>query len=676
MGYTAVIGGQTVDFPATGTYTYDHPVSVKANWKSLVADADEEGDEIFMNKTTYFKERENVEEEFTFVFVTGMTYNFSSLDAIEIVGAGSAVEKTGDKAMKTKSAIDQFTLSITKTVEGTPITYERKAKIVDQIMSANEGKDYLDVWGGSETDLKVKRNSFMNAKADAVMAVGATNFIPDVAINTLDNAPLTLEQAYVSVTATADGEPTTAFTVDANGVVNFDASLVGKTVTLTFTPKYALNSASVSMTVAVNNGVNVYNNAELKSAYGNREVSEINVLRNIVAAIGANDYIAGTNRPINQYEYGVYTRRVSSTTDKITVNGNFFEIDGKNLPYTHNGVDGRTWSVAGTSGYYLSNTQIGFFLYNNQYSENEYLHNGQLTINDLYISGNVDMSDPAKTEKYNDKDLLVYSGGYHGVLVRGGSVNVNNTTITKTNISVFADGGISATDNTKHAVQIALNEAKLDDNWANQVYLFDQCKLDVTNSYLGNCGGAIIHVDDRPKTATENPNELNVTVNVDTATVAENYVTGTETWFMGQGAAVVAGEMKGSVEGGVLQATTMINDQYPQPVLPETTILKLDETDPSIQLMNFVLLVRQVGETSKWAQDANRQAYAEHNLPVYMDMEALQKVLAGQAQVTDAVFFDNVPVEQHSFVRFSTTLADGAYVAGFVEVQVGTNKMK
>lgn len=673
LGYTAVIGGQTVEFPATGTYEYDHPVSVKANWKSLVADADEEGEELFLQKSTYFKERQDVEDEFTFVFVTGMTYNFSTLDSIQVLNAGSAVTADG-KQLTMNTAIDQFKVQITKTVEGTSITYTRKAKIVDQIASANEGADYLSAWGGDETALKAKRSAFLNVKADAIMTVGATNFKPDVAIKTLNNQVLSFEKAYANVTVTADGEPTTAFTMDANGVVNFDASLVGKTVTLTFTPKYALTKASVSLTVKVNNGVNVYTNAELKTAYGDRATSEINILRNIKAEIGAEDYVAGTNRPINQYEYGVYKRNVASTTDKVTVNGNFFAIDGSGLPIAHNGVDGRKWAVAGTSGYYLTDTQIGLFQYYNRYSEKEYLHNGQVTFNDLYISGNADMSDAAKKEPYEGKEWLVYSGSYHGIVVRGATLNVNNATITQTNISVFADGGISVSDNTQQAVQIKLDYAKLDDNWGNQVYMYDHCKLDVTNSYLGNCGGAAIHVDDKPKTTTENPNNLNVVVNVDTATVMENYVAGTETWFMGQGAAPVAGEMKGSVEGGILQATTTAKGFGYD--LPETTILKLSEQDQSVQLMNFVFLVRQKGETSEWASDANGKAYVKHNLPIYMDMEVLQKALAGQAQLTDAIFPQNAPAGQRSFVRFSTTLVDGSYVVGFVEVQLGANKMK
>ena len=667
-GYTAVINGLSVDFAVSGTYTYADSVSVTASWSALKADEEEEGTELFLDKGNYFKERNSADDAFDYVFATGETYDFARFGkGVEIVGARDTVS-VGETSFTANAVIDEFVIRITKDYNGTEFVFERTAKIIDRVSTFDAGADYISAWLASRAE------NFLDKKENAVMTVGKDNFIPDLAITTVDGSALTLESAYVSISATVDGAATTAFSVDAYGKLAFDASLVGKTVVLSFKPKYAFNDSVVTMAMQINEGVNVYTNDELKAAYGNREVSSVNVLRNIKAEIGEADYkknkddymtdAKGNKVPINAYDYGVYTRKVRSEADTITVNGNFFKIDGSGLPLGHNGIgEDREWGVAGESGYYVNNMQIGLFLYNCETSndKNEYMHGGQATFNDLYLEGNF-QGDAAKAEKYNGKDLLIYSGSYHGIVCRGGTVNVNNTTITKTNIAIFADAGVSASDATKQAVQFNLNYAKLTHSWGNQTYAYKYTKIDVKNSYVGSCGGAAFHFDDIAHPATTTT--MSSVLTIDEATKVENYIMGTETWFVSRGMGDLAMQVKGGVEGGLQQATAGYKNMGMP--LPNTTIVKKDN---GVEKMNLILIVRSVNsEVSDWTKDAQQIPYVEFNAPVYVDL--------AKATKQDPAAFDltNAPnAEYQVFMPFSTALVNPSvsptdYMAGYVEV--------
>ena len=660
VGYTVTVSGIISEFEPSGTYVYAENIVVTAKWSALKADEDEESAELFLNKGSYFKERAAADHPFDYVFVTGKEYKFSTFgEQVEIIGADSVINVT-DTTFTAKAAQENVTLRITKDYNGTQFTFERNAKIVDQVMAFELGADYLSAWG-------VDRSSnFLDAKQSAVMSVGKDGYLPDLAILTTGSAKLTMEKAYVSITVTVDGTPTADFVIE-NGKINFNASLVGKEVEISYQPKYALVDTVKSVTLQLNEGVNVYTNEELKTAYSNKDVHQINLLRNIIAQASASDLIAGTNNPINKYEYSVYTRSVANPADTITINGNFFKIDGGGLPYAHNGVDGREWAVDGLSGYYVNNMQIGLFLYHCTDVNNKYIHNGQATFNDLYLEAN-NTGDAAESVKYNDKEFLIYSGSYHGIVCRGGTINVNNTTIAKTNIAIFTEsgdyddalGGVSATDSTQQAVQINLYKAKLINSWSNQVYFYNFTKLDIKESYLGVCGGGAIHSDDIAHKASDTT--MCSVVNIDKATKIENYVTGDEAWFRGYGMASMAKTVTTGVDGGLKQITASAGG-----ALPDTTIVKKDSE--GYGRMNLIFIVRSNADssTSDWNADAHGVPYVELNVPVYID---LVQAMQGQGGIN----IENIPNGEYSvFMPFNTKLIDPSvaptsYMAGYVEV--------
>lgn len=622
-------------FAASGTYNYATDITVSAVWTKLDADAEEETDATFLAKGTYFKEREDTDDPFTFVFVTGKQYTFEGTTSVTALNAGDAVTQDGAIVFTANEAIGSFTLQVTKVVEGTSITYTRSAKIVDQVTTFDGGADYVTVWGA--TGEVNRANNFMNAKAGTAMAVGASNFIPDLNLGSLTQA-----QAYMQVTAKVDGAETAAFTYN-NGVINFDNSLIGKTVQLTFAPKYSLTGETEEMTVLVNNGVNVYTNDEMRTYYGSAAVRTINLLRNIKAEIpktyGQGGYYMDDTYtvPQNTYDHGVYTRRVSNISDSIVVNGNFFKIDGGDLPLGDNRVDGRE-PQGSLSNYYVQNMQIGLFLY--YYTVDESCsHLGQATFNDLFLSANYTKA-ADWPEASGDVTVLKSSGTYHGIVLRGGTARVNNTTITNTNIALFngsESGNFNVVGNTHVApCQWIVNEAKLYHSWSNQVYMYGFTKLDITNSYLGDCGGAAIHLDDIAVDATST--SLQTKVSMDMATKVENWVTLEEAYFSARGMSTLAGPLKSGVDDGTSTATGGL-----------LTVLQANGS------MNFALLVLPKGENSDWGADAQTHPSIEvtmNTLQALGTVEGIMGVLQAGGQV---------------YTAFEQSVIGFGYVIGFVQ---------
>ncbi len=622
-------------FAASGTYNYATDITVFAVWTKLDADADEETNETFLAKGNYFKEREDTDSPFTFVFVTGKQYTFEGTTSVTALNAGNAVTQDGAIVFTANKAIGSFTLQVTKVVEGTSITYTRSAKIVDQVTTFDGGADYVTVWGA--TGEANRANNFRNAKAGTAMAVGASNFIPDLNLGSLTQA-----QAYMQVTAKADGAETTAFTYN-NGVINFDNSLIGKTVELTFAPKYSLTGETEVMTVLVNNGVNVYTNDEMRTYYGSAAVRTINLLRHIKAEIpktyGQGGYYMDDTYtiPQNTYDHGVYTRRVSNISDSIVVNGNFFKIDGSDLPLGDNRVDGRE-PQGSLPNYYVQNMQIGLFLY--YYTVDESCsHLGQATFNDLFLSANYTKA-ADWSEADGDVTVLKSSGTYHGIVLRGGTATVNNTTITNTNIALFngSEGGNFNVVGDTHVApcQWIVNEAKLYHSWSNQVYMYGFTKLDITNSYLGDCGGAAIHLDDIAVDATST--SLQTKVSMDMATKVENWVTLEEAYFSARGMSTLAGPLKSGVDDGTSTATGGL-----------LTVLQANGS------MNFALLVLPKGENSDWGADAQTHPSIEvtmNTLQALGTVEGIMGVLQAGGQV---------------YTAFEQSVTGFGYVIGFVQ---------
>ncbi len=585
-----------------GTYTYAENITITATWKRIGADAEEEGTDLFLAKGTYFKERSNADDVFTYVFVTGMKYDFNSYKNLEVIGAGSTLTKDG-LSFTTVSAHDGIILRFTKEVGGGVITYERPAKIVDQVETFDGGNDYLSSWGAN-VDRTLNFQDASKTVAATRMAVGKSNYIPDMQMFNDKDEALSFDRANVVMTVTDDGVETNDYTFE-NGAITFGSSIAADSeVNITYSPKYTINNQKLTVRLTVNDGVNVYNDEQLRTAFRDANVHQINMLRNITATVAPEDLIAEHNMPINEYGRAIYARNVSTTGDSITVNGNFFKVDGSKLPLMNNDLTAHgancekdengeykcrirdDWQESNPA-YYVPNMQLGIFQYKCETSEDLISHEAAVAFNDLYITGNF-TKDAGHTTRYGDRELLTQSGAYHGIVLRGGQATLNNTTVINTNIALFSGSDLSSTGNTG-ASKWFVNNSKMTHSWGNQMYLYDLSDATFVGCYLGDCGGAAITLDDiaYDKATTD----VKTSVTLDATTKIENYIVGTEAYFVSRGMSDLAIQMKTMLEQGISTETG-----------GACTVIK---SIGGVDTFNLAILVRSSGsDTSEWLADA------------------------------------------------------------------------
>jgi len=616
------------------TYPFRKNNRIEALWKKVGdTTVDFDGSEAtFVSKGNYFKERATTADAFTYVFLTGHTYDFgaatvSTEDGYDFVSLRDGGKSFGATAVTAGNAT--FTLTVTP-VSGDVKSI--KARVVESVNTFGFGADYNNMISN------VNREDLFGTvtTADAyVLDVANSNFIPDISATNQSNKALTLAEA--NVTVTIDGTDVTA---SLNGnVLDLAAGLVGDAVkTITFTPKYLLTGVdAVSLKVRINDGVNVYTNEELKSAYSDPSVQKINILRSIVAELSDEDYyvaqdgtrakfddveltnvdgskvvLTGINigTPKNDDAHGVYVRSTNKKDDNLVINGNYYSIDGSKLPYINNLEDG--WKFQGMNGCRIANVQAGIFLYRcvdqdyygsiiRKYSD------GNVTMKNLSIGGNYIQEYQGATQDLGDDGLplLKMSAAYNGVVVRGGTMNLDNVAITNTTIALFGVGGVSGYQNAgvsedslvkgnvqpneTQATKFNVDNSIIDVSWMCSAYSWDLSAFTFRKTDFGVSNGAVIMVDDIPYVkegasyGNASYSNLNaaVTMDLDTALSIQNWKVGSETWFNAYYMSDLAMGAKTLMEGAV-SGNSM-------------TILKYEDDDndpktPDVSVMNFAII--------------------------------------------------------------------------------------
>lgn len=643
-------------------------VTLQEKWVTLNPDADDSG-ELFVAKdnSRYFKERRSLNENFTYVFLTGYEYDLAGVTAIADADDYMTVEYTETGAtINVKQNLGAFTMRVTKIIEDTPVIYDRSVKVVNNVTMLY-GDDYTQIW---VNNTQSGTDNFLVSRSESdVMAAGVNNFVFDLAITTKvgagenDYAALSFDKANIDVIASTAGGVVNESLYSVNkmtGAITFDESLAGQTVTVTLAPRYAAATNVRTFKLALNTGVNVYTSADLKTSYGNENVSVINVLRKITAELNADDYQLGYPKgeetltlnkvspgtvtmtvdsgvPMNDYSHGVYTRITNNTSDEVRINGNFFSIDGSNLPYIDNRYDhyGKTSKFTVGAGYQVANVQIGIFLYRNATRDNDgdtiaRFQGGTVSIDNLYISGNyTKASDALQTIDNSGNDLLKMSAAYLGVVCRGGTVNLDNVTVTKTSIGIFTDGDIDGFTGDpsvpfnadKHAVVINMDNCWVYDSWANDIYGYYLTQFNLTGCELGyTSGGAAIAIDDKPAPYAVAALETEINMDYHTASHIQNWVTGDEAWFRAYGQSATATQLKNGIHGNV-------------------TAFGMTDLDSTGTKMNFAIFARSGGSgngyaNSDWAADPQGQPSVKINLieiPVELVKMAMPDVVTATA---------------------------------------------
>lgn len=675
-----VFNGYTLygnEFAQSGIYNHATNIEIVAVWQ-----AEDVSNDLFVadEANGYFKERDSVNDLFTYVFLVGNTYNFNVESIVFPDGIPSVyvsqTELYGTSFTALKAG--EFTMTVNK-ADAEPVVYD--VKVVDKVNYFSAGTDYNNAWGAS-----YNRSSFRNTEK-GTLNVGTENFIPDLVARDVNSNSISYANINVDLLSAVDSEmnDVSASVSEVDGVFTLDSTLVGKTITLAFRPRYTFIDDTVSMTFNVNAGVNVYDNLGLKKAYSDLTVREINVLRNVKAELSAIDYVnndPNTGAPKNAdnydrgYEHGVYTRLATTAGDVLKINGNFFTVDGTDLPYINNALDGgdgnKQWKIIGNN-YVVAFVQVGMFLYysaptaveacpNGTHVDNNFdnycdtcsksmirmrrdykYQNSTLTIDNLNVKGNYDTARSTETKKVkdpngNEGDLITMSASMLGIVNRGGTINMNNVSVSNTLSATFSDSPASTNDG-EHDVQWYLNDCILKDSWHANAYVFGLTKIVAKNTYFGSCNGGSLHFDDRPwdNVAWE---QFNSVLNVDANCVFENYITGEEAWFVAYGQSTTATTLKVALGSVVDQVDAGVNAQlnsqygtsgvtYVDKTLIHPKKTGIGEGATTVDTLNFVMVVRSSayddGDSVDWsyegagdtAYDASGMPMIEHNFPVY-----------------------------------------------------------
>ena len=646
-------------FEATGSYDYDYSINVYGVWNAT-ANLENEGN--------YFVETLPGEAESTLVLLTDVTYTFDGYDSVEVLekyaGAGylSNKDENGTNLAANKlRAVSIGTpsdLTITLKRDGNPDVV-KKVKVAAYIDSMGDGSNMSAMLTNS-----IDSNFYMTklgddrseAAANCVLEVGVADFRPDILIKTYGDkaAALTLTKAEMIVTvADSKAKAIHGFSIE-NSRIDFDRTILDnydadEVFTISFVPKYNINDfAPYVLKVRLNDGRNVYTSKEMKEAYADLGVHKINVLANITAGLTTEDYytdLGGTTQnvqeielingdgskrnitvdtgtPKNGFNYGVYARSAGAN-DSMVINGNYFEIDGSKLPYIDNthdsyGKEGSEYTVG--AGYRIANVQSGIFLYRSgEYDYNgdqiKKYSTGSLSINNLRIGGNniYDTDIQQDLKDGNSNKLLKMSAAYIGMVVRGGTVNLNNVSIKNTSMAFMLHGsisgyqypGLSADSVVMNAVQPGETQATklyadgmiMDNSWANSIYCYDLAYMNLLNTKIGRSCGLAIHCDDRPYGGNAEGSlgysNLNSELWMDsfTATNLNNWIVGDEAWFIAYGMSEAALGAKTALHDGVQAASA--------------NILGVINTGSGEEKMNFAILGKPVdlGSVAAWKAD-------------------------------------------------------------------------
>lgn len=606
LGYA--YNGETFDINQVYTYTKD--ITVEEKWE---LDPNAKLLE-YIENPGYFQERPDYDTAWTFVLLisedkddpTGYyTYKFADTMQMKMLTPGGEVYAivNGNKITPKKSG--SFTVEVNNNGE----VYTRTVKTVDYIQSFTlGGTTYATAWGANDQGQYEERyatnvwDKVVDVSAGEVMKVGQTNFIPEISMN---GKVSSLDVNNVNVSVTVDGEATSDYNV-ANGAINFGNSLVGKKVAVELVPKYATKDHHKAVyEVLVNNGVNVYTDQDMKQAFANTAVTEINVLRNITVALSADQTVTFTDEhgwpmtaPVNgtpERSTGVYTRLKGN----LKVNGNYFTVDGSSIPLVDARGGGGRYNM---EHYALQNVHFSIFNFGERFITNYDTYG----IENLNVIGNGKMDATKKADYLVDgKELLVYSGACIGIQIGSGTLNLDGVTsrFGAFAANVYAYDPILTQDGTGYTYMATLNakDCKFENSWANNMYIYGFASVTLDSCFIGAANGAAVHFDSK---APSLPNGKDINLDCDLKllndTDIQNWVVGTEAWFTAYNANVAVGLIRTKVDAATRYASGGTPIMDGQELVGATggarTVISNDK-------VNFAVLMKTVGDTATWEND-------------------------------------------------------------------------
>lgn len=533
----------------------------------------------------------------------GVEYIFASDAEIEISTTDVAEM---DSKVLTTSKLGTFDLSF-KFDEET--TKTKRVVVLEYINNFGYGAYYSE-YKNTTANLATNDN-FLNKTAQEY-EVGAGNaYYFDTNIQNAEFQNVALADAHLAYsvkkvegTTKTDVDANDVFTVGNDGKLTFKSAAVGNVYEVAVAPKYNfLNKSALTFRFKVVEGVNVWTHDELRSNFADLNVNAIVMHKNILA-VAAADQLAPDGRLMDRgylFEDGkkiltgdIYARGIS-TTDRtsyanldVSLSGNYFKIDGSKLPYLTleqgvNPADGYDYSShnliewAKEAGYECANIQTGIFKFQDDTQDAMEVNDknrkvANFNVKNLVLEGNTSTGliypDDGELNNEEAEQIALQGSSSAGFMQRGAiRLNSENVAVIKTGVGLYNAGSHGGV-NTKYTLVY--------DSWGNGVFGWRTGKFEFEDTKIIKAGGAAICMTDATHSTALSEEWLDGYIKFGKNTVVENYVAGTEGYFIVNGLSTVVPALKAQLN--------------PQLAGMNKTMLKtVQGADGEYSVFNFIL---------------------------------------------------------------------------------------
>ncbi len=368
---------------------------------------------------------------------------------------------------------------------------------------------------------------------------------------------------------------TTIATIN-NNIFSFKPIAIDRIFIFEIEPKYNITKKSPCFfTIKINEGYNVWTHQQLKDAFSDLDINLINIHSNIIPILNESQITFEMEIRANNYYhlyeeetlgYEIFPEKSGSAYSRyvpleyhgenlLILNGNFFNINGSNLPrlsYLENqGQFGEIPWTKENPNFHIAAAREAIFKVEDGRGElidcENYL---QVTYNNLKVIANsskeIILPAYASQEDFIEEELnLMFAqqgSGHCAFMALNAQTNYINTVATKATTGYF--------NSEKNSIMQILGSITYD-IWGQGVYALAPSKTILTNSKLTAIGGASICLNDTTYSLESTITEDDLFFMLNEGVVIENYSSGLERWFVVNGFNDFIEQFKTSIKGEV-----------------------------------------------------------------------------------------------------------------------------
>ena len=317
--------------------------------------------------------------------------------------------------------------------------------------------------------------------------------------------------------------------------------------------------------------------------------------------------------------------------DNLVINGNYMNIDGANLPLIDPAaIEALGAERRGQSTYlngvtnpapgdmYTVNSQVNIFstgIQSSNYAQN--IANAEQAVRDYSGEG---LAEGASMERFNllernkttfnnisivsngqvpggdlnnpdNAEIVKQKSGSHSAIKTQNDLVTNNVVIRYACIGLYS---------SMAAVDMDVNYTYISDTWANGIYYYDGSVLDMSDTYVGASGGTAIWLEDQHYM---NGGVFDPYVIYDNSVVIDNYVSGTEPWFVAQNVSTIVAAKLTDIQ----QATLNLSNNE-----KDFIIKKENASGKEFGVFNFALVI-----VNKYSIPDNVSSSTSNDYPKY-----------------------------------------------------------